>query len=359
MMNDQKIDINQAGIETLMTLPGIAEKLAVRIITYRETVHPFEELIELAAVPGISERMVRTIEDRVTLEALPETEAGELEDVANGGEEEDVTAVSPPNPPPEEAPLIILSLDEEPAIEAERALIPLAASPEPQPAATTHNDRDTTVKAHIYSSIAGAILGSALTLLFLLVMNGTLRFAGNGRFNQRQTQFQENLDVINQTQDDMNGEIDSMSGNLDSLTEQSAGLTTIQETAEGQLTAVQDNITTLQTNMTTLEADTAELEQATTNLDDRLSIAVKSAESFDLFLNSLRDMLIDLQGLPVTKIPKATPSTTPRKTATPGATTEPTRTPRATATPLVQSSPTVEETAVPTRTPRPTSTPGA
>ena len=349
MMSDVKIDINQAEIETLMTLPGIAEKLAARIVVYRETVHPFEEIIELAAVPGISERMVRAVEDRLTLESSPEAEAEEPEDAAGGKESE-------------EEPIIVLSLDDELNIEAERALIPLAASSEPQSAVTTRNDSDdnaTTIKAHIFSTIAGAILGSALTLLFLLLMNGTLRFAGNGRFNQRQAQFKQDLEAINQAQDGINENIGNVADDLNNLAGQSAGLTAVQETTESKLTAVQENVTTLQTDVTILESDTAELEETTTNLDDRLSTAVKSAENFDLFLNGLRDMLIDLQGLPATQTPKATTPATPRKTATPRATTEPTRTPRATATPLVQSSPTAEATAVPTRTPRPTNTPGA
>lgn len=67
MSASEKININTADIDTLTTLPGIAEGLAGRIIEYRENVHPFEEVIELAAVPGISERMVRIFEDLVTV----------------------------------------------------------------------------------------------------------------------------------------------------------------------------------------------------------------------------------------------------------------------------------------------------
>ncbi|GJM43058.1 MAG: hypothetical protein DHS20C20_33400 [Ardenticatenaceae bacterium] len=62
-----KIDINGADAETLTTISGIGPALAERIIEYRETVHPFEEVIELTAVPGISEKMVRRFEDLVTV----------------------------------------------------------------------------------------------------------------------------------------------------------------------------------------------------------------------------------------------------------------------------------------------------
>lgn len=90
MNESEKININTADEEALGTLPGIAEGLAKRIIEYRENVHPFEEVIELAAVPGVSERMVRKFEDLVTVGdvgdsldvvgAAPEAVADEIEE---------------------------------------------------------------------------------------------------------------------------------------------------------------------------------------------------------------------------------------------------------------------------------------
>ena len=64
----EKIDINVADAETLATISGIGPALAARIIEYRQTVHPFEEVIELTAVPGISEKMVRGFEALVTVQ---------------------------------------------------------------------------------------------------------------------------------------------------------------------------------------------------------------------------------------------------------------------------------------------------
>lgn len=68
-MSDEvaRINLNEAGVAELMHLPGIGKAIARRIMEYRETVHPFEEVIELAAVPGVSERMVRMLEDQVTV----------------------------------------------------------------------------------------------------------------------------------------------------------------------------------------------------------------------------------------------------------------------------------------------------
>lgn len=70
-MAEQKIDLNSATAEELTQLPGIGPTLAGRIITYRETVHPFEESAQIAAVSGIGERTYSTIADQLTV-ALPE-----------------------------------------------------------------------------------------------------------------------------------------------------------------------------------------------------------------------------------------------------------------------------------------------
>ncbi len=108
--------------------------------------------------------------------------------------------------------------------------------------------------------------------------------------------------------------------------------------------------------MTALEVDTAALEEAATELDERLTLVAEAAENFNAFLNSLRDLLIDSQGLPpaptatatitatetltATETITATATVFPDETTTPEATTAPTRTPRPTATPLAQPSPT-------------------
>ena len=53
----QKVDINSASKETLMTLPGIGEKLADKIIDSR----PYFNIKELVKVNGISDRTILNI----------------------------------------------------------------------------------------------------------------------------------------------------------------------------------------------------------------------------------------------------------------------------------------------------------
>ena len=62
-MNEQKVNLNTATAKELVQLPGIGPTLAVRIITYRETVHPFEEPIEIKSKGEVIE-MIENFEIR-------------------------------------------------------------------------------------------------------------------------------------------------------------------------------------------------------------------------------------------------------------------------------------------------------
>jgi len=62
------ININKASIKELMELPHIGEKRAIAIIEYRKTYGSFKTTSELMRVPGIGPKIVRDIEDLVTIE---------------------------------------------------------------------------------------------------------------------------------------------------------------------------------------------------------------------------------------------------------------------------------------------------
>ena len=62
------ININKASINELMQLPHIGEKLAIAIIEYRKNHGGFKTIFELMHVPGIGKKILRDIEDLVTLE---------------------------------------------------------------------------------------------------------------------------------------------------------------------------------------------------------------------------------------------------------------------------------------------------
>jgi len=62
------VNINKASINELMQLPNIGEKRAIAIIEYRKTHGGFKTTSELMHVPSIGLKILKDIEDLVTLE---------------------------------------------------------------------------------------------------------------------------------------------------------------------------------------------------------------------------------------------------------------------------------------------------
>lgn len=61
------IDLNQATMEQLQTLPGIGPELAQRILAYRTESGSFKSVEDLMNVKGIGERKLSKLRDRVTV----------------------------------------------------------------------------------------------------------------------------------------------------------------------------------------------------------------------------------------------------------------------------------------------------
>lgn len=62
-----KINLNMATKEELLTLDGIGESYADRIIAYRETNGPFQSSEEIMQVKGIGEMTYEKIKDRIVV----------------------------------------------------------------------------------------------------------------------------------------------------------------------------------------------------------------------------------------------------------------------------------------------------
>jgi competence protein ComEA len=65
--SEVRIDINAAGVEELVKLPGIGEQVAKRIVAYREENGPFEKAEELMNVRGIGEKSFLKLQSRITV----------------------------------------------------------------------------------------------------------------------------------------------------------------------------------------------------------------------------------------------------------------------------------------------------
>ena len=68
------IDINRASATELMSLPGIGETLAARILEFREKNGPFRRPEQLLLVPGISEKKFRDIRTLIKTGPYPHDE---------------------------------------------------------------------------------------------------------------------------------------------------------------------------------------------------------------------------------------------------------------------------------------------
>ncbi|HZM69905.1 MAG TPA: helix-hairpin-helix domain-containing protein [Candidatus Cryosericum sp.] len=63
----EKVNINAATVDELVTLPGIGPSYAQRIVEYREKNGPFKKVEDLLNVRGIGEKTFERIRDRITI----------------------------------------------------------------------------------------------------------------------------------------------------------------------------------------------------------------------------------------------------------------------------------------------------
>src|SRR3989304_4574165 len=70
VFGEQSVDLNRASLKQLMILPGIGQKLAERIVKFREENGPFHSVEELASVPGVSPKLMERIRDQIELSSL-------------------------------------------------------------------------------------------------------------------------------------------------------------------------------------------------------------------------------------------------------------------------------------------------
>ena len=201
----------------------------------------------------------------------------------------------------------------------------------PRPELAPPASRNRSLVGGMIGAIFGAILGSVLTLAILSSLNdGTLYFASQERADEMRQALDVTVAAVRGDQSNLLGNVDALGGELATVAADQAQMTTIEADVDG------------------LRATGVALQDEIADAEERLDNVAESAENFDAFLNGLRDLVVDFQGVPPTATPTATatpsPSPVPTETesvtapavATETATSPPaTRTRRPTATPLV------------------------
>ena len=66
--SDLKININNSTIEELILLPGIGEKTAENIVTFRNKNGKFQKIADLIKVPGIGNKKLDKIKKHIIIE---------------------------------------------------------------------------------------------------------------------------------------------------------------------------------------------------------------------------------------------------------------------------------------------------
>ncbi len=62
-----KVNINEATLEELVTLDGIGEKVAAKVIAFRKKNGPFQKPEDLMMVKGIGQKMFDKNKDRIVV----------------------------------------------------------------------------------------------------------------------------------------------------------------------------------------------------------------------------------------------------------------------------------------------------
>jgi competence ComEA-like helix-hairpin-helix protein len=343
-MFEQKINLNSATAEELAHLPGIGPTLAERIIAYRETVHPFEEPAQIAAVSGIGERTYTTIADQLAVGPAEESPASRVEDLGETGEEEEGApegseVQEAPVPPGEsiskagpdleelvseerwpeageETPgmpgegqsgdeeLPKAELNEESESEGEEQPtvegVAVEAQPSQEAPAEEHGLPASSPErvapsrslwsrlSWLWTAMLGGFLGMVFTLVVFAGLNGSLDIARS----RAVLSIESRIDGLVADVDALQGDVAGLHGRLDAL----EGLTARMDEVESAVDDLRAETTDLSGRTEVLEEDVATVSEDVEVMSDAVATLEEQAGQTRDFFIGLRTMLNDVFG---------------------------------------------------------------
>lgn len=340
-----KIDLNTATEEELRGLPGIGPALAARIVSYRAEAGPFGSPEELTAVSGVAGTVYTNLADRLTVVPV-ESQVEEASDLI-GPEPEPVELKADE---PEESPLTMDKPQAEPepakAPEPKPEVRPVGDTPPrgPEPPLVEVVQTQSGCGRLLLMGVLAALLGAALALAAIFLVNGTLDFQSAairaaqdevlrmeglvGALDMKVAELEGRLGAIQELDarltETQNG-LRRLSADLDDVRQKADALAEIQGALRQEFTNLREDMDGLADHTSMLDRRLSEAETQIAYLNRRIEILIESIRRFDEFLTGLQTLLNEsLDAVPPTPTPWITPETTP----TPEPTARETRVPR-------------------------------
>ena len=345
-----KLDLNTATEQELRQLPGIGDALAARIVAHRTEVGAFGDPAEITEVTGVAEATYANLADRLTVApaepaALPETEVLEEVPVFEVGPQmvEAGEAIEPEPEPadlwdegPEPASVFVSEPDvseagpvEAPEPEFEPAAKVPPRGPEP-PLVEVVEARYGCARL-LLVGLASLLLGAALALAVIFLINGTLDFQGAavraaqdevlrmegvvGALDMKVAGLEERMGAIEELDarlTETQAALRRLSADLDEVKQQFDSLAQTQDALRQEFTNMREDLDGLSVQVSMLDTRLSEAETQIAYLDHRIDMLGESVQRFDGFLTGLQLLLNQsLDELPPTPTPWITPMDTP------------------------------------------------
>ncbi|OGO05037.1 MAG: hypothetical protein A2Y73_02490 [Chloroflexi bacterium RBG_13_56_8] len=351
------INVNTASVELLRDgVSGIGQAIAERIVAYRQEHGPFTALSELINVRGIGVSSLSKLASQLSVGE--ETTPAEVESALVEGPMSEVEM-----PPLEERPQVAPEGDDLPMMqpapegEDEEQSEPIENEEEPevvvafkelQPAAPVPPPKERTSDTMNQSRprmaaapmpqepargglwhdlllvVLGGLAGVVLTLVVAVIWSGTLDYAPRREvdalsrnlatmYSNYEADHQQ-IGVLTEQNDVLSRRVEELQALEGQVTRLATEVSSLQEgvkEAQSQLTEARSRLGALEGDLAALSSETrkalgnldqrvTQAEDAVDTLNESLQVVTERVERFDSFFASLRDLLIDLQGLPET-----------------------------------------------------------
>jgi competence ComEA-like helix-hairpin-helix protein len=312
---EAKVNLNTATVAELQALPGIGSTYAQRIIEHRQRKESFTDGAQIKDVQGIGEALYARISDRLTVG------------------EEISEQVSTEEVEPEEG-VELVGQEVEPTGE-EAELAGEKAELTREEAGSEHETKTTKqpftiggvwweLAKGLLIVVLSALLGVVISLGVIYFYNGTLDFS-----KHRDTvALKAQAEKLQRASASLGLDLEATVVRVEDLEEKVEGLEELKKDVDSLKTDVEDlskdvkslktdvsdlnrDVEMLKTDVRSFQKDVEILRTDVSELQEDVELVRQEVARFNNFLDALRDLLIETQGVPV---PAPTPTSTPTPT---------------------------------------------